>query len=95
MCQLLFVLRIANTFSYQNNEIKAGAELCQAHASLDLSGFHWIFDYFDCLTGLIHTDFVGIWNKKIFKQKYFGTKNMLVQKIFYQKKFNQKTILVR
>ena len=61
-----------------NNRQQAGAELCQAHASLDLSGFHWILDYFDCLTELIHTDFIGIWNKKIFKQKDYGTKNILL-----------------
>ena len=36
---------------------QAGAELCQAHASLDLFGFDWIFDYFDCLTQLIFIDF--------------------------------------
>ena len=68
---------------------QAGAELCQAHASLDLSGFDVIFVYIDYLTQLISTDFIGIGNKKNLVKK------MLVQKNFIHRKFGQKLILVK
>ena len=65
---------------------EAGAELCQAHASLDFFGFDVIFVYIDYFTQLISTDFIGIGNKKNLVKK------MLVQKNW---KFGQKLILVK
>ena len=61
--------------SLQEEEWQAGAELCQAHASLDLLGFDWIFNYFDCLTAYIYR-FLRAWNKKILNKKISVQKNV-------------------